>query len=77
MSSRDRATTRDNASDSTRDSASAGELDIIEKLLHPHCLLVHKVQDIELVLEIELMLRDRVSARDSTSASDSVSDSAG
>ena len=49
-SARDRAS--DSASDSTR------ELEIIEKFLHPHHLLVHKVQDIELALvpEIQLVL---------------------
>ena len=41
-STRDSTSARDR--DITRDSASAGELEIIEKILHPHHLLVHKVQ---------------------------------
>ena len=47
-SARDRASTGTSA----RDSISARELEIIEMFLHPHRLLVHKVQDIALVLEI-------------------------
>ena len=42
-SARDRASVSDSVSDSARDSTSAKELEIIEKFLHPHCLLVHKV----------------------------------
>ena len=45
-SAKDRASAsaKDRASASGRDSASTRELEIIEKFLHPHCLLVHKVQ---------------------------------
>ena len=39
------ASARDSASEDTRDSASTRELEIIEKVLHPHCLLVNKVQN--------------------------------
>ena len=52
------ASARDRASDSARDGTSTRKPEIIEKFLHPHHLLVHKVQDIELALvpEIQLML---------------------
>ena len=53
-SARDRASACDSATDST----STRELEIIEKFLHPHRLLVHKVDFFYhlVVLEIELVI---------------------
>ena len=63
MGTRTRDNTRDSASASVRDSArdstidrasvSTRELEIIDKFLHPHHLLVHKVQLFYYLLVVE------------------------
>ena len=69
------ASARDTASASTRDRASTNanasnrELEIIEKFLHSHHLLVHKVQNRD-----STSIGDSASTRDRDSTRDSASD---